>query len=491
MPVTTEFKSLAWRRSALSLRLRRSSQTASGSASSRTGTRKLRSAPRDLAPRGSMAFMGDNLWRAVRVYACRAQVKARGRPACLHQFGCRRPDRGRTALTIAWPGLPLVFIRAKQASARRVRQHSKNGRNEMKRRDVLKAAGAGFAAAAIAKPAIAQSMPELKWRCTSSFPKSLDTLYGAAEIFAKAVAEATENKFQIQVFAAGEIVPGLQAADAVTNGTVEMCHTASYYYVGKDPTFALPCAVPFGLNSRMQNAWMYFGGGIDLTNEFYKKYNIYALPAGNTGCQMGGWFRKEIKEPGDFNGLKMRIGGYAGRVLQKLGCVPQQLAGGDIYPALEKGTIDAAEWVGPYDDEKLGFYKVAPYYYYPGWWEGGTMIHAFINIDKWNSLSPTYKSIVRTAADMTNVWTQAKYDAVNPAALRRLVAEKTQLRPFPQPVMDACFKAANEVYDEVSATNPMFKKIWESIRDFRNEEYLWWSVAEYNNDNYMIRHTRS
>jgi TRAP-type mannitol/chloroaromatic compound transport system substrate-binding protein len=206
---------------------------------------------------------------------------------------------------------------------------------------------------------------------------------------------------------------------------------------------------------------------------------------------MGGWFRKEIKEPGDFNGLKMRIGGYAGRVLQKLGCVPQQLAGGDIYPALEKGTIDAAEWVGPYDDEKLGFYKVAPYYYYPGWWEGGTMIHAFINIDKWNSLSPTYKSIVRTAADMTNVWTQAKYDAVNPAALRRLVAEKTQLRPFPQPVMDACFKAANEVYDEVSATNPMFKKIWESIRDFRNEEYLWWSVAEYNNDNYMIRHTRS
>src|SRR6266852_5176237 len=246
MPVTTEFKSLAWRRSALSLRLRRSNQTPSGSASSSTGTRKLRSAPRDLAPRGSMAFMGDILWRAVRVYACRAQVKARGRPACLHQFGCRRPDRGRTALTIAWPGLPLVFIRAKQTSARRVRQHSKNGRNEMKRRDVLKAAG--------------------------------------------------------------EIVPGLQAADAVTNGTVEMCHTASYYYVGKDPTFALPCAVPFGLNSRMQNAWMYFGGGIDLTNEFYKKYNIYALPAGNTGCQMGGWFRKEIKEPGDFNGLKMRIG---------------------------------------------------------------------------------------------------------------------------------------------------------------------------------------
>src|SRR5947199_6801236 len=216
----------------------------------------------------------------------------------------------------------------------------------MKRRDVLKAAGAGFAAAAIVKPAIAQSTPELKWRCTSSFPKSLDTLYGGAEVFANAVAEATDNKFQIQVFAAGEIVPGLQAADAVTNGTVEMCHTASYYYVGKDPTYAFGTAVPFGLNSRMQSAWQHFGGGMDLMNDFYKKANIFALPCGNTGCQMGGWFRKEIKEPGDFNGLKMRIGGYAGRVLTKLGLVPQQLAGGDIYPALEKGTLDACEWVG-------------------------------------------------------------------------------------------------------------------------------------------------
>src|SRR5947209_1686124 len=237
--------------------------------------------------------------------------------------------------------------------------HLKFGVSTMKRRQFLIAAGTGLAAAAIAKPAIAQSAPQIKWRLTSSFPKSLDTIFGAAEVFAKAVAEATDNKFQIQTFAAGEIVPGLQAADAVTNGTVEMCHTASYYYVGKDPTFAFGTAVPFGLNSRMQNAWQFFGGGQDLMNEFYKKYNIFATPCGNTGAQMGGWFRKEIKEPSDFGGLKMRIGGYAGRVIQKLGAVPQQLAGGDIYPALEKGTIDAAEWVGPYDDEKLGFNKVA------------------------------------------------------------------------------------------------------------------------------------
>src|SRR5215510_6949672 len=252
----------------------------------------------------------------------------------------------------------------------------------MKRREFLRAAGLGLAATAVAKPAIAQSMPELKWRCTSSFPKSLDTIYGAAEIFAKAVAELTDNKFQIQLFAAGEIVPGLNAADAVSNGTVEMCHTASYYYIGKDPTFAFGTAVPFGLNSRMQTSWLQSGGGGELMNEFYKKYNIIAFLAGNTGCQMGGWFRKEIKEPGDFNGLKMRIGGFAGQVLTKLGLVAQQLGAPDIYPALEKGTIDAAEWVGPYDDQKLGFNKVAKYYYYPGWWEGGPALHNFVNIDK-------------------------------------------------------------------------------------------------------------
>ena len=220
----------------------------------------------------------------------------------------------------------------------------------MKRREFLKSAGLGVAATAVAAPAIAQSMPELKWRLTSSFPKSLDTIYGAAEVFSKAVAEATDNKIQIQLFAAGEIVPGLQAADAVTAGTVEMCHTASYYYFGKDPTFTFGTALPFGLNKRMIDSWMFIGGGMEMMNDFYKKYQIYAIPAGNTGAQMGGWFRKEIKEPSDLNGLKMRIGGFAGRIMAKLGLVAQQLAGGDIYAALEKGTLDACEWVGPYDD---------------------------------------------------------------------------------------------------------------------------------------------
>jgi TRAP-type mannitol/chloroaromatic compound transport system substrate-binding protein len=357
----------------------------------------------------------------------------------------------------------------------------------MKRRQFLTAAGVGLAASTIAKPAIAQSTPEIKWRLTSSFPKSLDTIYGAAEIFAKAVAEATDNKFQIQVFAAGEIVPGLQAADAVTNGTVEMCHTASYYYVGKDPTFAFGTAVPFGLNQRMMDAWMFSAGGMDLMNDFYKKYNIYAIPAGNTGAQMGGWFRKEIKDVADLKGLKMRIGGFAGRVLQKVGVVPQQLAGGDIYPALEKGTLDAAEWVGPYDDEKLGFQKVAQYYYYPGWWEGGPVLHNFINIGKWNELPKNYQSIIYSASHVANTMMMARYDAGNPAALRRLVAGGAQLRPFPQPVMEACYKAANEVYAETSAGNADFKKVYDAMVAVRGDQYLWWQVAEYGFDTFMIR----
>jgi TRAP-type mannitol/chloroaromatic compound transport system substrate-binding protein len=357
----------------------------------------------------------------------------------------------------------------------------------MKRREFLKSAGIGLTASAVAAPAIAQSTPEIKWRLTSSFPKSLDTLWGAAETFAKYVGESTDNKFQVQTFAAGEIVPGLQAADAVSNGTIEACHTATYYYIGKDPTFALFCAVPFGLNSRQQNAWFYDGDGLKLMNDFTKKYNLYNLLAGNTGCQMGGWFRKEIKEVADLSGLKFRIGGFAGNVLAKLGVVAQQIAGGDIYPALEKGTIDAAEWVGPYDDEKLGFYKVAQYYYYPGWWEGGTANHLMINLQKWNELPKNYQAIVAAAAAYANSEEQAKYDSRNPAALKRLIANGTQLKPFSQPIMEACLKASNELYTETSARNADFKKVHDNLVAFRNEEYLWWQVAEYTYDTFMIR----
>jgi TRAP-type mannitol/chloroaromatic compound transport system substrate-binding protein len=361
------------------------------------------------------------------------------------------------------------------------------GKFAMKRRQFLGALGTGAAAAAIAKPAIAQSMPELKWRMTSSFPKSLDTLYGAGEVIVKQVAEMTDGRFQIQQFAAGEIVPGLQALDATGNGTVEMCHSVSYYYVGKDPTFAIASCVPFGLNARQQTAWLVQEGGTEKFNEFYKKFKVYGFPAGNTGAQMGGFFRKEINTTADLNGLKMRIGGIAGQVLQKVGVVPQQLAGPDIYPALEKGTIDAVEWVGPYDDEKLGFYKVAPYYYYPGFWEGGPMVHAYVNLDKWNELPKSYQAILTNAGYNATIYMLSRYDALNPGALRRLLAGGAKLRPFSNEILDSCLKATNELWAEISAKNEDFKKLITEVQKFRNDEFFWWQVAEYGFDTYMIR----
>ncbi len=357
----------------------------------------------------------------------------------------------------------------------------------LNRRKFMKTAAAGgLASGAVAAPAIAQSAPEIKWRLTSSFPKSLDTIFGAAEVFSKSLAEMTDNKFQIQVFAAGEIVPGLQAADAVTNGQVEMAHTASYYYWGKDPSFAFGTAVPFGLNQRMQNAWMYDGGGIDMMNEFYAKHKIYGLPGGNTGAQMGGWYRKEINTPDDLKGLKMRIGGFAGAILAKLGGVPQQIAGGDIYPALEKGTLDAAEWVGPYDDEKLGFHKVAKHYYYPGWWEGSAMLHFFINQEKWNSLPKNYQAMVKAAAHRADHVMMAKYDMLNPAALKRLVGAGAVLKPFSEAVLDACFKTTNEICAEIAGKNEDFKKLYEAMKAVRGDQYLWFQVSEGTYDQYMM-----
>jgi len=358
----------------------------------------------------------------------------------------------------------------------------------VKRRDFIATAtvGAGAAAAStIAAPAIAQSAPEIRWRVASSFPKSLDTIYGGAETVAKRVSDLTDGKFQIRVFAAGEIVPGLQVLDAVQAGTVEAGHTCAYYYVGKDPTFAFDTAMPFGLNSRQQQAWMYEGGGEQLMNEFYKDYNVHSFVCGNTGTQMGGWFRNEIKNLNDIKGLKMRIAGIAGQVLAKLGGVPQQIAGGDIYPALEKGTIDGAEWVGPYDDEKLGFYKVAKFYYYPGWWEGGPAISFFSNIAKLNELPKSYQAALQAACAEANNVMMAKYDVQNQLALRRLVANGVQLRPYSRDILEACYKATHELYEEISKANPKFAKIYTEWKKFRDEQYLWFRVAENTLENFV------
>ncbi len=357
----------------------------------------------------------------------------------------------------------------------------------MKRRNFLTTAAVGTAAAALAAPALAQAAPKISWRLTSGFPKSLDTIYGAAEVFAEQVKAATDGNFEIQAFPAGEIVPMPEASDAVANGVVEMAHTASYYYWGKDATFALGTAVPFGMNARGINAWYYQGGGIDMMNGFYATQGLYSLPGGNTGAQMGGWWRKEVNSLADLQGVKMRIGGMGGKVMEALGVVPQQIPGGDIYPSLERGTIDAAEWVGPYDDSKLGLNKVAPYYYYPGFWEGGPTLNFFFNLAKYNELPADYKAILFNAAAYANVNMLAKYDALNPPALRQLVAGGAQLRPFPQDVMESAFAAANKLYAEISATNAPFKAIFDNQQAFRNEANLWNQVAEYTFDTFMIR----
>lgn len=355
----------------------------------------------------------------------------------------------------------------------------------MKRRSFLQHSGMAGILAAGTAPVFAQGSPQIKWRLASSFPKSLDALFGAAEIAAKTVSDVTGGKFQIQVFAAGEIVPGLQVADAVQTGTVEIGHTAPYYYIGKDPTFAFGTTIPFGMNQRQYDAWWYFGQGKELYNEFLKEYGIVSILAGNTGAQMGGWYRKEIRTVDDLKGMKMRIGGFAGQVLAKLGLVPQQLAGGDIYPALEKGTIDAAEWVGPYDDEKLGFNKVAKFYYYPGWWEGGPALHLFVGQKSYDALPADYKAALHAGGAEGNTWMMAKYDAQNPPAMRRLLAGGTQFRPFPTSVLEASYKAALERYAEESAKNPKWKKIYDNYNAFLREQVLWFQVAESSYDRFM------
>lgn len=363
------------------------------------------------------------------------------------------------------------------------------------RRSFLKTASVGGAAAAVgsalAAPAIAQESPTINWRLASSFPKSLDTIYGGGEEISTRLKEATDGKFTIQVFAAGEIVPGLDAINAARDGTVESAHSVGYYNWGKDPAYACGADLPFTFSARAKAAYNYQGGGIDQYNQFLETVGLVSFPAGNTGVQMGGWFRKEVNTLADMQGVKMRISGLAGRVVEKLGVVPQQIAGGDIYPSLEKGTIDAAEWVGPYDDNKLGFQKVAPYYYYPGFWEGGPTVSFFVNKAKYDELPENYKSLLRTCCQATDQNMLAKYDFKNPTALKELAASGAQLRSYSEEIMNAAFTAAHEVYAELSGENEHFKRQYEAQLQFRDDWYLYNQTAEYTFDTFMMIQQRN
>jgi TRAP-type mannitol/chloroaromatic compound transport system substrate-binding protein len=355
----------------------------------------------------------------------------------------------------------------------------------MQRRSFIRHSGLAGVLAAGAAPAVVHAQANIRWRLASSFPKSLDTIYGGGDVFAKKVAEMSGGKFQITVHPGGELMPPFGVVDGVQNGTVECAHTVPYYFFGKDETFALGAAIPFGMNSRQMTAWMFEGNGLKLMREFYAQYSIISFPCGNTGAQMGGWYRKPLQSIADMKGLKFRVGGFAGKVVERLGGVPQNIPGGEIYQALEKGTIDAAEWIGPYDDQKLGFNKVAPNYAYPAWWEGGPQIDLFVNQKAFNSLSAEYKAIVEAAATYSHVEMQAKYDAKNPAALKQLVSSGTKLFRFPKDVMEAAFKESTALYSELSAKNPNWKKVYTDFAKFRAEQNLWFRFTEAGFDDFM------
>ncbi len=346
------------------------------------------------------------------------------------------------------------------------------------RRNLLGYIATTAALTTTSSPVKAQSLPTIRWKLTTSWPTSLDTLYGAAQMVAKRVEKMTNGRFIIQTFAAGEIVPGLQVMDAVQQGTVECGHTSSYYYIGKDPALAFATAVPFGLNAQQQNAWLYQGGGNEAINEIYSNFNIIAFPAGNTGVQMGGWFKREINTVADLQGLKMRIPGLGGEILSRLGVNVQVLPGGEIFLALERGAIDAAEFVGPYDDEKLGLDKAAKFYYYPGWWEAGPTLHLLINLKAWNSLPPAYQNILQTAALEANLDCLAKYDARNPQALKRLVQSGTQLREYSPEILQAAQKMTVELFEENASKNASFKQVYQAWKQFQDSIYLWHSINE-------------
>ncbi len=352
------------------------------------------------------------------------------------------------------------------------------------RRSLITTTGiAGVLAAGVA-PAV-HAQPAVRWRIASSFPKSLDTIYGGAETFATHIKAISGGRFDVSVHPAGELMPAFSVVDAVQQGQIEAAHTAPYYFFDRDETFAIGGAIPFGLNSRQMSAWTFHGNGLKLMREFYAAWNIINFPCGNTGAQMGGWFRKEIRSLADMKGLKFRVAGFAAKVIDRMGSQSRNLPGGEIYSALEKGTIDAAEWIGPYDDHKLGFNKVAPNYYYPGWWEGGLQLDLYVNRKAYDALSPEFKALVAVAASAAHVDMQAKYDAKNPAALKQLVNAGARLRPFPADVMSAAFKVSSELYADLSSSNPRWAKVYADYARFRGEQNLWFRFTEATFDRFM------
>jgi TRAP-type mannitol/chloroaromatic compound transport system substrate-binding protein len=357
----------------------------------------------------------------------------------------------------------------------------------VRRRQFLRAgAASALAVPALAAPAVAQSAPEIKWRMTSSFPKSLDTIFGTAQALCRFVAEATDGRFQILPHAAGELTASRQALGAVASGAIECAHTPLFFYAAKDPVLGVASGLPFGLNARQQLAWWSTRGGGEIVNAALKKFNAYGLPAGSTGTQMGAWFKKEINTLEDLKGLRFRVGALAAPILARIGMVPHHLTHADVYSALESGTIDAAEFICPYDDEKLGIVKVAKFNHYPCWWESAGMVHLVANLEKWNELPKSYRAILACACDAANAGMLTKYDGVNPPAFKRLIAAGAVVRPFPQAVMEAAYRACNEHFAEQAGKDPAFKRALESVLAYRKESLPWWQISDHAIDSFII-----
>ncbi len=328
------------------------------------------------------------------------------------------------------------------------------------------------------------SLPNVRWKMATSWPHSLDTIYGGAETISKRVNELSGGSFQIKPYAAGEIVPGLEVLDAVQAGSVECGHTASYYYIGKNPAFAFGTSVPFGLTAQQQNAWLYQAGGNREINRVYSDFGVISFPAGNTGAQMGGWFNKKLDGLDSLQGLKMRIPGLGGKVMAQLGVNVQVLPGGEIFLALDRGAIDAAEWTGPYDDEKLGLHRAAQFYYYPGWWEPGPSLTGLVNKKAWDKLPSEYRAIFSTACFEANLTMLSRYDSLNGLALQRLAQGGTELVPYSVEILKAAQTAAFQIYSEMASGDVIFRKLFNQWQGFRKEVSAWNKINEFSFSSY-------
>ena len=359
----------------------------------------------------------------------------------------------------------------------------------MQRRQLLRrggqAAAAAAGAAALSACTIrradetrASGLPQVRWRMATSWPISLDTIYGGAITICQRVEEMSGGAFRIEPFAAGEIVPGLEVLDAVQARSVECGHTASYYYIGKNPAFAFGTALPFGLSAQQQNTWLYYGGGNEAMNSLFADFGAMSFPAGNTGGQLGGWFKKPIENLASLQGLKMRIPGLGGKVMAKLGVNVQVLPGGEIYLALERGTIDAAEFTGPYDDEKLGLAKAAKHYYYPGWWEPGPTLMALVNRKAWSDLPKEYQAMFSTACYEANLGMLSDYERRNSEALQRITRQGIKLERYSDDILKAARSASAEIFKELADADAGFRDLLERWRLFRREARTWNNINE-------------